>query len=292
MKKAMPYFLIISGVILSIAGCNLITGKNGTSTSAPQATVSFQTQSGKLSTQYSAVTFTDSTTSDSLTIDTAKVLINKLVFYGDEHEMAEDSTKKGMSEDSSENEWSEHHHNEDSVEVKFHDKDNVFRSGPYVLDVKLDTTVSTVGVTNLPHGTYDKIFFLIHRAEPGEKLSDSEFIDTTGTDSANGQHYYSIIIKGSYNGKPFVFKSSKTFFVKTSIKPPLAVTDSIASYNATVQIKLSDWFRDRDGHLIDPTNPANDYKIEWAIRRSFHAFEDNNRDGHDDHYEHGFGYHH
>lgn len=277
--------------MLSIAGCNLITGKNGTSASSPQATVSFQTQAANLSAKYSSVTFTDSTTSDSLRLDSVKILIGKLVFYGDEHEMAEDSTNKGMGEDTTENEMYEHHNHEDSVEVKFHDKDNVFKSGPYILDVNLDTTVSTVGITNLPHGTYDKIFFLIHRAMPGEQLSDPAFIDTTGSDSTGKSHYYSIIVSGRYNGKPFVFKSSSTFFVKTTLKPPLAVTDSVASYNATIQINISGWFRDRSGHLIDPTNPANYYQIEWAIRRSFHAFEDNDKDGHNDYYEHGY-YHH
>jgi hypothetical protein len=222
----------------------------------------------------SSVSYTDPASGDSITIESAKLLIRKLSFHGQENEMSADSSGRMT-------------HKDDSVEVKFHEGDNVFRTGPYVLNISLDTTVSTVGVVNLPHGTYNMITFQIHKLTPGEQVSDSSFapVDSNGT-----QNFYSIIVKGRYNGNPFVFRSSKTFFVKTRLNPPMTVKDSVSNYNATIQTDISQWFTDEGGHIIDPTKPGNEHRIELAIRRSFHAFKDNNEDGHeDDHFGGGSG---
>ncbi len=45
----------------------------------------------------------------------------------------------------------------------------------------------------------------------------------------------------------------------------------------------TNWFTGRNGQVLDPTNKYDEWAIRWNILRSFHAFEDNNRDGHEDH---------
>ena len=47
---------------------------------------------------------------------------------------------------------------------------------------------------------------------------------------------------------------------------------------------------DQHGAVLDPTNPANADAINDNIRKSFHAFDDENQDGVDDH-EEGAGGH-
>ena len=221
----------------------------------------------------STVFYTDS--GDTISIESAKLLIRKLAFHGKEDEMGADSSGQMI-------------HKEDSVKVKFREGGNFFKTGPYVLNISLDTTVSTVGVVNLPHGTYAMVTFQIHKLTPGEQVSDSSF---SPVDSSGMQNFYSIIVKGQYNGKPFIFRSSKTFFVKTRLNPPLTVKDSVSNYNVTIQTNVSQWFANESGHIIDPTNPKNAHRIELAIRRSFHAFKDNNEDGHEDHVGGGPGDH-
>lgn len=278
MKKTLQLLSITTAVLISVTQCSLMSGGHRASFSSTQTNVSFQSvqsASGNMTTPAnSSVTYTDPASGDSITIESAKLLIRKLSFHGQENEMGTDSSGHVT-------------HKEDSVEVKFHEGDHVFKTGPYVLNISLDTTVSTVGVVNLPHGTYNMITFQIHKLTPGEQVSDSSF---SPVDSSGMQNFYSIIVKGRYNGKFFVFKSSKTFFVRTLLNPPMTVKDSVSNYNATIQTNTSQWFMDEGGHIIDPTNPRNAHRIELAIRRSFHAFKDNNEDGHeDDHFGGGTG---
>jgi hypothetical protein len=57
--------------------------------------------------------------------------------------------------------------------------------------------------------------------------------------------------------------------------------------NATVSINVRRWFRNSSGGLIDPNKAgagtSNLRMIENNIRRSFRAFEDNDKRGDDDH---------
>ena len=71
---------------------------------------------------------------------------------------------------------------------------------------------------------------------------------------------------------------------ETVFDPALTVgTDPV---NITVQVDMSKWFLDASGNVIDPatTDPVKQAQIAQNIRRSFRAFRDNDRDGHDDHH--------
>jgi hypothetical protein len=62
---------------------------------------------------------------------------------------------------------------------------------------------------------------------------------------------------------------------------------TVTAENATVSIDVSKWFLSSDGAAIDPTvatpGSSNQSLIENNIRRSFHAFEDDNERGEDHH---------
>lgn len=274
MKKTLPLLLGMAVIMIGVTRCGLLSGKHGVTGSSTQTHVSFQSVNEMGTPASSTITYTDPTTSDTITIESAKLLIRKLKFHG--YEMEADSNGY-------------QHHSEDSVGVKFHDHHGSYSTGPYVLNINVDTTVSTIGIANLPHGTYKMVTFQIHKLTPGEQVSDDSF---SPSDSNGTKQYYSVIVKGHYNGTPFVFTSSKTFVVKTQLNPPLTVSDSVNNYNVTIQVNVSNWFTTQSGSIIDPTDPMNGHRIESAIRRSFHAIKDNNEDGQDDdHFENGHGDH-
>ena len=67
------------------------------------------------------------------------------------------------------------------------------------------------------------------------------------------------------------------------------VTVDANSKNLTVDVDVSNWFKDASGAVLDPTNAANQEAIEHAIRASLRAFEDDDHDGQDDHEEGAVG---
>lgn len=175
-------------------------------------------------------------------------------------------------------------------ELEFHSatEDSLdFEKGPLVLTLNLDSTVTDVAIDNVPHGLYSAISFEIHKPRPNETVNDTDFVAGPKEDQR-----YSVVVKGFYNGTHFVFKSHRSAEVHIKLNPPLNISDSLSSYNATVKVDVNQWFVDQNGNIIDPTNPDNAEAISHAIQRSFHAFEDNNHDGHDDHEESGHDGHH
>ena len=94
----------------------------------------------------------------------------------------------------------------------------------------------------------------------------------------------SLIVKGKLNGTDFSYSGTPRAEFETVFDPALTVgTDPV---NITVLVDMSKWFLDASGNVIDPatTDPVKQAQIAQNIRRSFRAFRDNDRDGHDDHH--------
>jgi hypothetical protein len=154
--------------------------------------------------------------------------------------------------------------------------------GPVLLDVPVTTTGAqqTLSV-NLPAGNYDEFKFQIHKPEGS---NDQAFLaanpDFAGT---------SIHVEGTWNGTPFTFNSGLTAVQKVELAQPLAVAENQAT-DLTVLVDVSQWFVS-GGILLDPSTGnsgrPNQSVIENNIRASFHAFEDHDHDGEDDHGQHG-----
>jgi hypothetical protein len=86
----------------------------------------------------------------------------------------------------------------------------------------------------------------------------------------------------------FTFTSEADAEIEAAFQPPVAV--GAGTSNLTISLDITSWFKDATGAVIDPTNAANAAAIEQNIRRSFHAFEDDNHDGADDNQEQGGGH--
>ena len=94
----------------------------------------------------------------------------------------------------------------------------------------------------------------------------------------------SVRVVGTYNGTPFVYTTAVTAVQHVEFDPPLVVGGGGANF--TLFVDLTSWFRTAAGSLVDPATAigdgANVALVTQNIIHSFHAFEDDDHDGHDD----------
>ncbi len=143
---------------------------------------------------------------------------------------------------------------------------------PVVIYFNTGGQLITVTAGNLPAGTWNKIKLQIHKPEDSEAIPDQEFREGT-----SGNQRYSFIIKGTYNGSSFVYKSRKSVNLVINLSAPL-VTGS-GQRNITMLVNPGLWFMN-NGNILDPSNSANDDLIDDNLKNSFkRAFRDDNKDG-------------
>ncbi len=148
-----------------------------------------------------------------------------------------------------------------------------FKVGPFVIFLNLTSGVNTISSSIIPSGVYEKIKFEVHKLEDSEAIPDPEFADVNGR--------YSVIVKGTYFGNYFVYKSTKS--AHQILHFPNTVPFSSASLtNITLIVKPYIWFIS-NGVYLDPGLPANsndiDNNIKNNINHNFKAFRDNDRNG-------------
>jgi len=150
---------------------------------------------------------------------------------------------------------------------------------PLLVDVPVDDALHPVINIPLSAGTYAE---LEARLRPA-RASATDF--NTSNPSLVGK---SVRVEGTFKGAPFVFTSSVNAKLEMEFDPPLVIDET--TKNATVSIDVSKWFLNSEGAAIDPTvatpSSSNLSLIENNIRRSFHAFEDDNERGEDHHEGH------
>lgn len=150
--------------------------------------------------------------------------------------------------------------------------------GPVLLDVPVATAGAqqTLAVS-LPVGVYDELKFQLHTPEGS---NDQAFLtdhpDFAGT---------SIHVEGTWNGAAFSFNSDLTAEQEVELAQPVTVAENQQT-SLTVFVDVSNWFTN-GGTLLDPSTgnngQPNESVIENNIKTSFHAFEDEDRNGADDH---------
>jgi len=134
------------------------------------------------------------------------------------------------------------------------------RVGPTPVNLPVDGTTKVILDALVPAGTYSRV----------EAKVDSVKVTGVYTDANNQTH-------------PFTFRADIDARVEASFQPP--VTVGAGTSNVTVEVDIASWFKDANGAVLDPTNPASAAVISANIRRSVHAFEDDDHDGRDDHQE-------
>lgn len=148
-----------------------------------------------------------------------------------------------------------------------------FKVGPFVLFLNFSSGVNHIGTSIIPPGVYDKVKFEIHKLQDNEAIPDPEFAD------ANGR--YSVIVKGWYYGKYFVYKSTKSAHQILHFPADLPITEQVMQ-NITLVVSPYIWFI-RDFVYMDPSDAANtndiDNNIKDNIKNNFKSFKDNDKNG-------------
>jgi hypothetical protein len=156
---------------------------------------------------------------------------------------------------------------DDSTDVKV---------GPFAVGLNLSGSLTTIAAARVPAGMYDRVRFRLHKPEDFEPIPDPEF-----RDGESGQLRYSVIVRGTYNGESFVYKSRENAYQETRLISPITVTDD-QMVNVTLVVNPQEWF-EHNGQVLNPADPANVQIIDNAIKGSFsRAFKDNNKDGQPD----------
>jgi len=149
--------------------------------------------------------------------------------------------------------------------------------GPLLLAPPLGPGAQTFFTVDVPVGTYREVKLQIHR--PTSRPSDAAFL------TANpGFEGVSIKVTGTFNGTPFTFTTDVTAEIEMELNQPIQVTTA-GPTDITIFMDVTGWFLTEGGSsLLSPLSLTIDgrERIEQNIRRSFRAFEDEDRDGEED----------
>ncbi len=154
--------------------------------------------------------------------------------------------------------------------------------GPTLVTLPVDGTTKLVLDALVPTGTYRGLQAELDAvtstdAEPGAAAFLTAHPDLKGV-SVKVTGVYTDAGNQTHN---FTFTSGADAEIEAAFQPP--VTVSATTTNLTVAVDVASWFKDGSGAVIDPTNVANAAAIATNIERSFRVFEDDDRDGVDDH---------
>jgi hypothetical protein len=148
---------------------------------------------------------------------------------------------------------------------------------PLLVDIPVDDAAHAVITVPLAEGTFRKIEA---KLEPSRVAAFNALHPNVAGRSVR--------VEGTFKGNSFVFTSAVRASLEMEFDPPLVIDAS--TKNATISLDVTRWFIDRNGAVIDPRSatPGSNAleQIEDNIRRSFHAFEDDDESGMDDHDEH------
>lgn len=148
--------------------------------------------------------------------------------------------------------------------------------GPLFVDLPVNGTTKAILDAQVPAGSYSELEAELDAVMSGEE-SATTFL-TEHSDLAG----LSVRVSGVFtdaDGMPhnFTFTSNVEAEIEMTFSPPVTVGASTS--NLTIDVDLGSWFKDASGAVIDPTNPTTAEAINANIKRSFKAFEDDDRDG-------------
>lgn len=159
---------------------------------------------------------------------------------------------------------------------------------PVLVDLPLDGSLKAVLDASVPAGSYTGLEAKLHAVKTGEEDEDGDEEHSAAAFLAAHPDWpagVSVQVTGVYTDgasvkHDFTFTSHVSTEMEMEFSPP--VTVDATTQNLTISVDVASWFTDAAGAAIDPTNTANATLINDNIRKSFHAFEDDDRDGEHD----------
>ncbi len=140
---------------------------------------------------------------------------------------------------------------------------------PFVVNLETSGSLREMTTDYMIRDFYTKIKFQVHKPEDTETPPDPEFV--------SGNERYSFIIKGTYNGGSFIYKSKSSMNIVLSFGK--TENFNLKQTHITVTFNENGWFKNGASDL-DPRNPQNAGMIDNNIKNSFkRAFVDNDKNG-------------
>ncbi len=154
-------------------------------------------------------------------------------------------------------------------------RDQLHHPGPYVINFVLTGSLKELMHGYIVRDIYTKVKFKLHKAGETETIPDPEFREGT----AESQRY-SFIIRGTYNGTPFVYKSKQEMNAVIALNKSTNIDQK--NMNLTTVFNKNSWFKNGTA-VLNPNDAGNASLIDASILNSFiNAFQDNNKDGQPD----------
>lgn len=151
-------------------------------------------------------------------------------------------------------------------------KDELHQRGPLVYVFNMNGAVKEMGTQYIIRDNYTKIKFQIYKPEENETPPDPEFKEGTEVNQR-----YSFIIKGTYNGSAFIYKSKQAANIVINFQSVENI--DLKTSNITIVFNKLRWFMNGSTEL-NPNNPQNENIIDNNIKNSFKkVFRDDNKDG-------------
>lgn len=132
------------------------------------------------------------------------------------------------------------------------------KAGPLSVDLPLNGGITTLPANAIPAGTFREIELRVSTAR----------------------------VVGTFDGTPFDVTVPVNTRGEIEFATPLVVADGTPT-SVTINVPVGGWLTNADGSLVDPSKISSDATLLAQVRSriiaSFHAFEDEDHDGHDDH---------
>ncbi|HJY64710.1 MAG TPA: hypothetical protein VJ455_11190 [Ignavibacteria bacterium] len=140
---------------------------------------------------------------------------------------------------------------------------------PFVVNFIINGNLKEMTTKYIIRDFYTKVKFQLHKPEDNEVPPDPEFV--------SGTQKFSFIVKGTYNGSSFVYRSKRTSYVVVNFENTANI--NLTTMNVTVLFNKLGWFKNGSVDL-DPRVAANETLIDENIKNSFKkAFLDNDKNG-------------
>jgi hypothetical protein len=265
---------LAAGVLLTLAGCSSDTGGPR---AAARVAFNVSTSPGAAAPGFSFVSDTlVGAGPDTLVLDSVQLVLRDIRF-----KRVEDSACSDDDDDQGDDHSASIHDGDDDNGLDDDDACESYNAGPYLLDLPLDPGVVKAFSVSVDTGTYDELRIKIHKPEDDGDPRDANFL-------AQHPEFADVSIRavGTYNGTPFAFTTNLSAEQRMNLVPPVLVTTSGTPVDVTIQVDVATWFANGIGGYVDPASAtsggSNEQLVEDNIRTSFHAFHDDDHDGHDD----------
>lgn len=135
-----------------------------------------------------------------------------------------------------------------------------------VVNLPLDGSSYELSTQNIAPGLYDEFELEMEGLDDDDAaIDDPDFNDGSET---------SMVIRGTFNGEDFTFKTDEDFEIEFEFNPPIEIDETTNSVEINLMVNVDTWFVDSSGNELDPTDPNNREQIEENIENSFEADDD------------------